>query len=96
MHFSLHFTSSFVTFKKSSVLNLWTRTILGIIIKEKMKEKMKDTIVDGVCSDEDKDKKENSEKKPRKNDFKDSGINYWGDFINPFTPGYNSYKPWIY
>ena len=57
---------------------------------------MENTIVDGVCSDEDKDKKENSEKKPRKNDFKDSGINYWGDFINPWTPGYDSYKPWIY
>ena len=56
---------------------------------------MKDTIVDGVCSDADKDKKENSEKKPSKNDLKDSGINYWRDFINPFTPGYNSYKPWI-
>ena len=94
MHFSLQFTSSFVTFKKSSVLNLWTRTILGIIIKEKMKEKMKDTIVDGVCSDENKDNE--GKKKPRKKDFKDSGINYWGDFINPWTPGYDSYKPWIY
>ena len=33
---------------------------------------------------------------PEKKDFKDSGINYWGDFINPWTPGYDSYKPWIY
>ena len=33
---------------------------------------------------------------PGKKDFKDSGINYWGDFINPWTPGYDSYKPWIY
>ena len=27
---------------------------------------------------------------------KDSGVNYWGDFINPWTPGYTGYKPWIY
>lgn len=27
---------------------------------------------------------------------RDSGINYWGDFVNPWTPGYDSYKPWIY
>ena len=55
---------------------------------------MEDTIVDGVCSNENKDNE--GKKKPRKNDFKDSGINYWGDFINPWTPGYDSYKPWIY
>jgi len=80
---------------RSSILNLWTRTILGITIKEIMKQKMEDTIKDGVCSNEDKNKKENSEKNPKKKDFKDSGINYWGDFVNPFTPGYDSYKPWI-
>ena len=58
------------------------------------KEIIKDTIEDGVCSGENKENE--GKKKPRKKDFKDSGINYWGDFINPFTPGYNSYKPWIY
>ena len=58
------------------------------------KEIIKDTIVDGVCSNENKDNE--GKKKPRKNDFKDSGINYWGDFINRWTPGYNSDKPWIY
>ena len=40
------------------------------------KEIIKDTIVDGVCSDENKDNE--GKKKPRKKDFKDSGINYWG------------------
>ena len=58
------------------------------------KERMENTIVDGVCSNE--NKVNEGKKKPRKIDFKDSGINYWGDFINPFTPGYDSYKPWIY
>lgn len=24
------------------------------------------------------------------------GVNYWGDFVNPWTPGYDGYKPWIY
>ena len=58
------------------------------------KEIIKDTIEDGVCSGENKENE--GKKKPRKKDFKDSGINYWGDFINPWTPGYDSYKPWIY
>ena len=59
------------------------------------KEIIKDTIEDGVCSRENKENE--GKKKPRKKDFKDSGINYWGgDFINPWTPGYDSYKPWIY
>ena len=58
------------------------------------KERMENTIVDGMCSNE--NKVNEGKKKPRKKDFKDSGINYWGDFINPWTPGYDSYKPWIY
>lgn len=37
---------------------------------------MEDTIEDGVCSNENKDNE--GKKKPRKKDFKDSGINYWG------------------
>lgn len=38
LHFFLQIPSSFVMFKKSSVLNLWTRTILGVIIKCNMEE----------------------------------------------------------
>lgn len=34
LHFFLQIPSSFVMFKKSSVLNLWIRTILGVLIKE--------------------------------------------------------------
>ena len=42
VHFFLQNPSSFVTFKKSSVLNLWTRTILGVIIKVIDGRKQKD------------------------------------------------------
>lgn len=34
LHYFLQSTSSFGIFRKSSVLNLWTRTILGVLIKE--------------------------------------------------------------
>lgn len=34
-------------------------------------------------------------KKNKKVKKDDSGVNYWGDFINPWTPGYKGYKPWI-
>ena len=35
-------------------------------------------------------------KKNRKVKIDEPGVNYWGDFINPWTPGYKGYKPWIY
>ena len=34
-------------------------------------------------------------KKNRKVKKDEPGVNYWGDFINPWTPGYKGYKPWI-
>ena len=34
-------------------------------------------------------------KKNRKVKIDEPGVNYWGDFINPWTPGYKGYKPWI-
>ena len=40
------------------------------------KEKMENTIEDGVCPGENKENE--GKKKPRKIDFKDSEINYWG------------------
>ena len=39
--------------------------------------------------------KDKTVKKNRKVKKDEPGINYWGDFISPWTPGYDSYKPWI-
>ena len=42
------------------------------------------------------EKPDETVKKNRKVKQDEPGVNYWGDFINPWTPGYDSYKPWIY
>ena len=83
-----------VIFKKSSNLNLWTRTFLGVIIKRNMEEGKKalgledpDVVVENP---------DETVKKNRKVKKDEPGVNYWGDFINPWTPGYKGYKPWIY
>lgn len=39
--------------------------------------------------------KDKTVKKNRKVKKDEPGVNYWGDFISPWTPGHEGYKPWI-
>ena len=83
-------------FKKSSVLNLWTRTILGIIINRNMVEE-KETVglddPDVVVGTKNK-----SVKKKKKRCFDQGGYDdppFYDEFRPFWGPG-SKYKPWIY
>ena len=48
-----------------------------------------------VKNTDENSKDENVKKKKKTLSLDEQGINYWGDFINPWTRGYKCYKPWI-
>ena len=96
LHFFLQ-TRSFVgIFKKSSVLNLWTRTILGVIINRNMVEEKETVGLDDP--DVVVETKIKSVKKKKKRCFEQGGFDdppFYDEFRPFWGPG-SKYKPWKY